>query len=52
MCVVVYVDFLDEHTDNTKKNTTTLSEAHNKMWLKSGTVKTIQAKLQASAGCS
>jgi len=47
--VVVCVDLLDEHTDNAKKYTTTLSDAHNKIWLKSGTVKTTQARLQASA---
>ena len=49
VCVVVYVDLLDESTDNTKKYTTTLSDAHNNNGLKSGTVKTTQAKLQASA---
>lgn len=48
VCVVVYVDLLDEHTDNTKKYTTLL-DAHNKIGLKSGTVKTTQAKLQATA---
>jgi predicted component of type VI protein secretion system len=47
--VVVFVDLLDEHTDNTKKYTKTLSDAHNKIGLKSGTVKTTQEKLQASA---
>jgi len=50
VCVcVVYVDLLDEHTDNTKKYTTNLSDAHNKIGLKSGTVKTTQAELKASA---
>ena len=48
MCFV-YVDLLEELTDNTKKYTTTLSDAHNKVGLKSGTVKTTQAELQASA---
>jgi hypothetical protein len=40
---------LDENKDNTKKNTTTLSDAHNNIELKTGTVKTTLAKLQASA---
>ena len=47
MCVV-YVDLLDELTDNTKKYTT-LSDAHNKIGLKTGTVKKTQPELKPSA---